>query len=305
MGSSVLGGERWLNSFMERQSETRSSIIPVQSANSQQRMGSNWNYKTELSALAVRLGYTVHEVPSLSKALVQEGQFKTITTATGSKHTLVKPNRLSVLGRSTMFHYVYEYLHFSYPKVDGSMLQDIGNSITNEDALCRLANHFGVTDLIKTKVDLSLPSSRPVISQSLCAVIGSVYQDQGPKLARNLVHEIITSQLTGNDLHEIVKLEHPRFMLNTLLKNRPKLVSRLVSESGRATHFPSFVVGVFSGKTCLGEGTGTSLRRAEQEAMRTALRIYFEKELSAAPLPSDHEEFMTEEELKQVIECAV
>ena len=262
------------------------------------RKGNNWNYRAELSALAIRLGYEVETLPSLVSALQHEVQPKA-----ESQGIVVKPNRFSVLGRSTMMHYVNEYIYFTYPEMNGAMLLDVARAITNQDALVKLASHFGVSDLIGTKVTLGSAASAHVISQAFCAVVGALVQDQGQVAAKRLVHDLVLSQLSTMDLQEVVKLEHPRFMLNTILagQGRPKPVSRLVSESGRATHFPSFVVGVFSGDNCLGEGTGTSLRRAELEAMRTALRTYFQKELSSCPLPSDHEDFLAESELKERI----
>lgn len=270
---------------------------------SQQQKGSNWLYKAELSALAVRLGHKIQDVPSLAKALEQESHLKTVPKRGAVTKQMVKPNRLSVLGKSTMMHYVNEYLYSAYPLLDGSMLLDLANSITNQAALIKLANHFGVTDLIKATVDVALPENSTVISQSFFGVLGAIYQDQGPKSTKKLVHEIVIPQLSGKDLEEVVKLQHPRFMLSGILhkQNKPRPVARLIRESGRATHFPSFVVGIFSGENCLGEGTGTSLRRAEHEAMVSALHTYFQKELSAAALPSDHEEFFTEEELKEKV----
>lgn len=278
--------------------------FPSKPATSQHKKGNNWSYTAELSALAVRLGHKVEDVPSLVAAFQQrEVQPRAASKVTGIKQTVVRPNRLSVLGRSVMMHYVNEYLYFSYPVMDGSMLVDLATSITNQDALVKLANHYGVSDLIKTRSKFSSSPCMQVISHSFCAVIGAIYQDQGPKSAKKLLHELVIAQLAGKDLEEVVKLQHPRFMLNAILtsQRRPKAVSRLIGESGRATHFPSFVVGIFSGETCWGEGTGTSLRRAEQEAMLTSLRTHFQKELSACPLPSDDEEFATEWELKDKV----
>ena len=256
----------------------------------QQKRGNNWNYHSELSALAVRLGHKVEELPSLLNVLEQECRL----TAAESKEVVVKPCRLALLGRSTMMHYVNEYLCFSYPVMDGFMLADLAKSITNPTALTQLASHFGITDLIRVKPNIPLHAN--VITQSFCGVLGAIYYDQGPKLARKFVHEVVIPQLSGQDFEQVVKLQHPRLMLNAILKkqNQPKPMARLVNESGRATHFPSFVVGVFSGEKCLGQGTGTSLRRAEEEAMLTALRTHFQKELSAAALPY-HKEFSTEE----------
>lgn len=260
--------------------------------------GSNWNYRAELSALATRLGHEAEGLPSLVKALYQESRM-----GTGSKvgQIVVKPNRLSVLGRSTMMHYVNEYIYFTYPKMDGQMLIDVAARLTSQDALVKIANHVGVTDLIRSKIDLSSGLSSFIISQSFCGVVGAVFKDQGPSAVKKLVHDCVLTQLATLDLQEVVKLQHPRFMLKRILFSygRPMPVSRLISESGRATHFPSFVVGVFSGEDCLGEGTGTSLRRAELEAMRTALQTHFQKELSACALPSDDEDFSMESELKE------
>lgn len=298
-----LAGERGETEGVDKLFE-EAHAYSIKPATSPFRKGNNWNYRAELSALVTRLGYEAEALPSLVKALQQEGRLKPGSEA---NEIVVKPTRLSMLGHSTMLHYVHEYIYFTYPEMDGSMLTDIATSLTNQDGLVKLANHFGVSDLIRTKVDLSSGSNTSIISQSFWAIVGAVYQDQGPKGARKLVHDLVITQLAGLDLQEVVKFQHPRFMLNTILSSqgRAKPVSRLISESGRATHFPSFVVGIFSGDNCLGEGTGTSLRRAELEAMCTALRTHFQKELSACPLPSDHEDFVIESELKEKVICDV
>lgn len=259
----------------------------------EKRTGNNWNYGVELSALAVRLGHTLHEVPSLSSALDQMSR----------SYSMRVPSRLSMLGRSSMIHYLNEYLYFSYPAMDGSMLIDLSTAVTNGTALAKLSDHLGITDLIRTELNLTSPLHQQLISQTFCAVVGAIYQDKGPPSAKKLVHDFVVPQLADKDLEEIIKFQHPRFMLNLILTSsgQPKAISRLMTESGRATHFPSFVVGIFSGDNCLGEGTGTSLQRAEQEALHSALRSHFQKEVSAAALPSQQEDFCSEAELKQKV----
>ena len=265
------------------------------------KKGKNWNYKTELSALAARLGHKIEDVPSLEMAFKEHAQPNTVSKANGKRWT-GEPTRLAVLGRSTMLFYVNEYLYFSYPAMDGSMLMDLSKAITNQAALVKLSKFLGVTELIRTKRNLDDPSLQWIISQSFSALIGAIFKDQGPKSAKKLVHNFIVSQLTDKNLDEVVKLQHPRLMLHSILASlgRPKPISRLLSESGRATHFPSFSVGIYSGNNFLGQGTGTSLKRAEQEAMVTVLRSHFEKELAAASLPSDlHIETELAEEIVQ------
>ena len=257
------------------------------------RAGGNWNYNLELIALAERLGYKLNELPSLRPALHERGLLGSVPARSGNPGMEV--SCLSVFGRTTMMYYVTEYLYFAYPNLEGSMLTDLCDFLTNDNAINELANYVGVTALIRTRKLLTEPKR---ISHAFCAVIGALCRDIGGKAARRFVHDFIITQLAGKDLHELIKLQHPRFMLHAILKSQklPKPESRLIKETGRATHFPSFVVGVYSEQTLLGEGCGTSLKRAEREAMLAALRTRFQKEMSEFPLPSDHDEFEREEE---------
>ena len=261
------------------------------------RAGSNWNYATELSALAKRIGHSEETLPSLRVALTDRRLLRNVPIPSNQE----KPQectRLAVLGRSTLAFYVHEYLYFTFPKLEGSMLLDLSGHLIKNDALFQLAEHLGVMDLIKTKRVLEDPSNVSFVADVLCAVVGAVYENQGPKAARAFVLSFVVSQLSGKDIHQLIKLEHPRFMLHTILKTqglaRPE--SRLLKESGRATHFPTFQVGVYSGERLLGEGHGTSIKRAEREAMMAALVTQFKGQLSEAPLPSDSDPGYTPED---------
>ena len=281
---------------------------PIDPCTGQPRIGGNWSYKAELHAFAHRLGFDSEQLPSLKKALIEKSSVRVSSprvAADGSERRYIDHNgRLSVLGRAVVGHYVLEYLYFTYPNLEGGMIEDLCSFLTCEQTLVELANHLGVTELIRTRHVLNEAQNNYIINDSFCATVAAAYNDIGPKAARKIVHDFVVTQLAGKDLNELIKLEHPRFMLQTLLKSRgqPRLVPRLIRESGRLTHFPSFVVGVFSGGELLGEGCGTSLKRAEREALNAALRKHFQTELLNAPLPSDHEDFCSEGNLNTLHE---
>lgn len=67
---------------------------------------------------------------------------------------------------------------------------------------------------------------------------------------------------------------------------------RLLKESGRDSHMPLFVVGIFSENQKLGEGYGSSLKMAEWRAAEDSLRrIYLSRAFSSSSsLPDLHEE---------------
>ena len=262
------------------------------------RLGSNWNYSSELSALAHRIGVDSVHLPLLQVVLRDKSQSDSSPDSSVEEYPEER-GHLSDLGRSVMLHYTHEYLYHSYPKLKTMMLQDVRDFLDSDSVVRDLAYHLGITQLIQTTKILSDPSNVRIIRNAFYAVIGLLYENQGGKAARSFVHNFIISQLANKDISELIKLQHPRFLLHGVLKSKgkPRPISRLIKESGRATHFPSFVVGVYSGVELLGEGCGTSLKRAEREAMLAALRTHFQRELANVVLPSDDQDAIPEDQL--------
>ncbi len=272
---------------------------PIDPRTQEPRRGSNWNYDVELSALSHRLGHDPRELPSLRVALTHRSAISTkkpVEEGTAEQGDFQHNGRLAVLGQYLLGHYVSESLFYRYPNMEGNLLVDLEGFLSSTENLAKQAEHTGVVDLIRTRYKLKDPSKAYVSARAFRAVIGAAYTDVGPQAARKLVHDFVVAQLAGQDMHELIKLRHPKFMLSSILKSQgqPPPTSRLLRESGRLTHFPSFVVGVYSGERLLAEGCGTSLKRAEREAAMTALHSHFQTEVVQAPLPSDSEGFCEE-----------
>ena len=291
-----IGKEEGQGANAAAKSSGKWSIDPL---TGKKRVGSNWSYSAELSALAHRVGIDPVHLPLLQVALRDESQLDSSQPSSLEEQRCKEDSHLSVLGHSVMLHYVHEYLYFNYPKLKVRMLWDIREFLNSDPVVTDIASHLGITQLIQTTKILGDPSNVNIIRSAFYAVIGLLYENQGAKAARSFVHDFIISQLASKDLGELINLQQPRFILHAVLKSkgRRRPVSRLIKESGRATHFPSFVVGVYSGAELLGEGCGTSLKRAEREAMLAALRTHFQTELSNIILPSDDQETIPEEQL--------
>ena len=259
----------------------------------QWRPGSNWSYDKELFALARRLGHDLEDLPRLRTALThrsapplpqagEEGE-KPADQDTPVEHN----SRLSFLGKTLIQYFVAEHLLSVYPKMEANGLGDIAKFLLNDPALVKCADHLGITDLIRAQTRLDDPKKQIVIVRGLLATVSCIHLDKGPAAARKFVAEFVTSKMAGVDLHEVIKLQHPRYVLRSILASlgMPNAVSRLLKETGRATHFPTFVVGVYSGERLLGEGCGTSLKRAEREAIVAALHEHFATQLAAIAVP--------------------
>jgi dsRNA-specific ribonuclease len=67
-------------------------------------------------------------------------------------------------------------------------------------------------------------------------------------------------------------------------------VARIISETGRRSHRPVFVVGVFSGRDKLGEASGASLDEARTRAAVAALKGWYLYSPLGSNVPSDAED---------------
>lgn len=111
---------------------------------------------------------------------------------------------------------------------------------------------------------------------------------QGFAAARTFVHDTFLTRQA--DITSLLKFSNPKYTLSaTLAKyNRPAPVTRLIAETGRLSIAPIFVTGVYSDRSKLGEGYGSSLQMAEYRACEDALRrIYLSPLASPAEAIDD------------------
>ncbi|KAK0715804.1 ribonuclease III domain-containing protein [Lasiosphaeris hirsuta] len=107
------------------------------------------------------------------------------------------------------------------------------------------------------------------------AVVGAVYMHCGRDTAHNFIKAHILSRTLG--LSSLFSFKKPTMEL-ALLCDREDFdppVARLLSETGRQSRTPVFVVGIFSGKDKLGEAAGPSLDHARLKAAMNALKAWY------------------------------
>lgn len=107
------------------------------------------------------------------------------------------------------------------------------------------------------------------------ALVGSLYLSAGLPAVRNFHTAHILSRHLA--LHTLFHFTHPTRDLSRLCAREgwEPPVARLISETGRLSRTPVFVVGVYSGGDKLGEGAGASLNEARVRAAAAALRSWY------------------------------
>lgn len=121
------------------------------------------------------------------------------------------------------------------------------------------------------------------------AVMGAVYLHRGKQAAKTFFKEHILSRHL--DIGKMFEFKEPTRDLTRLCAREglDSPVARILSETGRLSRHPVFIVGVFADREKLGEGTGSSLNEARVRAAVGALKGWYLYSPLDAMVPSEAE----------------
>ena len=121
------------------------------------------------------------------------------------------------------------------------------------------------------------------------AIMGAVYLHRGKQAAKMFFKEHILSRHL--DVGSMFDFKQPTRDLSRLCAREgfESPVARILSETGRLSRHPVFVVGVFAGREKLGEGSGSSLNEARTRAAVGALKGWYLYSPLEVRVPSDTE----------------
>ena len=122
------------------------------------------------------------------------------------------------------------------------------------------------------------------------ALMGAMYLHAGRKSTKSFFRQHIISRKL--DVGKMFEFRQPTRDLSKLCAREgfESPVARILSETGRFSRHPVFVVGVFAGTEKLGEGAGASLDEARIRAAVAALKGWYLYSPLKVRVPSDVEE---------------
>lgn len=135
-------------------------------------------------------------------------------------------------------------------------------------------DEFGDTVKKENVVDAPVPTESAYVN-FVRALIGAVSLHAGKPAAREFVKSHILSRHL--ELSSLFAFKEPVRELARLCQreNFEHPVARMISETGRHSRTPVFVVGIYSGHDKLGEGAGPSLGEARTRASIAALKAWY------------------------------
>lgn len=189
--------------------------------------------------------------------------------ASGLEHN----ERLEFLGDAVLDLVVTDYLFKRFKDSSEGEMTSLRAALVNADTCARVAQELGVNDYLLLSKGEAKDTGRArlyILANTLEAVIGALYLDQGNEAAKDFVLTHITS-LTDEIMKSGAAVDSKSLFQEKAQEHTGQTpLYKTLKESG-PDHDKHFRIGVYIGNDLLGEGEGKSKQDAEQMAARKAL----------------------------------
>lgn len=179
--------------------------------------------------------------------------------------------RLEYLGDAILGMVVAEMLYKLFPFKEEGFLTELRSRIVNRESLNRLSMKIGLKGLVKYHRHRgSTLSHKSVYGDSLEALIGAIYLDQGFRYTK----KYITSRLVGPhfDFSELAKTttNYKSKIIEWAQKENKEIKFEII-QSNEDSRDKQFIAQVFVDDKALEKGYGFSKKKAEQDAAQKSV----------------------------------
>ncbi len=190
------------------------------------------------------------------------------------KWPLSHNERLEFLGDAVLELITTEYLYRNYPNPEGE-LTNLRSALVNYKMLSTIASELDLDSYILLSKGEAKDIGRArqvILANTIEALIGAIYLDQGFEVSRNFINNCIINRLS-----EIVaegKVLDPKSKFQELTQEKVGVTPyyKVLAEWG-PDHNKNFEVGVFVGDKQIATGVGSSKQEAEIAAAENGLKV--------------------------------
>ena len=219
-----------------------------------------------ISDLETAIGYRFTNITLLQNALAHSSY------ANERWHNSLKSNeRLEFLGDSILGMVVAEYLYHKFPDRPEGELTRMRADMVCETSLAAIADRLSLGDHLLLGHGEEQGGGRKrasILADAVESIIAASFLDGGMEAARGIISRFVLTNVPVNRLQNV----DYKTALQELVqqKKNQALAYRLIGESG-PDHDKHFIVEVTLNGEPVGQGNGTSKKRAEQDAARVAI----------------------------------
>ena len=189
----------------------------------------------------------------------------------GSK--LEHNERMEFLGDAVLELVITDYLYNRLKDSNEGELTSLRSALVNADTCSQVAQKLGANDFLLLSKGEAKDTGRArqyILANTLEAIIGAIYIDQGYDSAKSFILTHI-APLTEDILKSGVWIDAKSLFQEKAQEHLGVTPDYKTTRESGPDHDRHFVVGVYVGKELYGEGEGKSKQDAEQSAARAAL----------------------------------
>lgn len=192
--------------------------------------------------------------------------------------SLVHNERLEFLGDAVLELVITEHLYLTFPNPEGE-LTNWRSAVVKGEVLAKVARGLDLGSVLLMSKGEEKSGGRErtlILANTLEAVIGAIYLDQGYAEAKRFIDTHITSLIP-----EVIEKKlyiDPKSRLQELTQQKLGATPdyRVIKDEG-PDHDKIFTIGVYAQGNLIAEGTGASKQKAEQSAASEALKHWEEE----------------------------
>ena len=177
--------------------------------------------------------------------------------------------RLEFLGDAILGSVVAHHLFKKFPFKDEGFLTQTRSKIVNRESLNLLAKKIGIHDIIAYENNINTRVHKSIYGNTLEALVGAVYLDRGYKFCHNFIIKKLL--IPHFDIDELVETDS-NFKSKVIewAQKENKNVAFVIDNVISRGSFKEFTAHVVINEDIVGEGQGSSKKRAEQAAAMKA-----------------------------------
>ena len=223
--------------------------------------------------LETAIGYQFRNITLLQNALTHSSY------ANERWHdSLMSNERLEFLGDSVLGMIVADYLYATFPDRPEGELTRMRADMVCEQALAGIANRLDLGKHLLLGHGEEQGGGRgraSILADAVESVIAACFLDGGMDAAKRFIKQYVLCNVPVTRLHNV---DYKTALQELVQKKKDQtLCYELIGESG-PDHDKRFTVAVYLNGKKVGEGIGSSKKRAEQESAHAALETLFPNE---------------------------
>ena len=220
--------------------------------------------------LEAALGYRFHNITLLQNALTHSSY------ANERWHNSLKSNeRLEFLGDSILGMVVAEYLYKTFPDRPEGELTRMRADMVCEKTLAAVAARIelGRHLMLGNGEEQSGGRSRDsILADAVESVIAASFLDGGMEAALGIIQRFV---LTDVPVSRLRNADYKTALQELVQQKKNQVLSYTLTGQSGPDHAKTFTVEVSLNGAVVGEGAGSSKKRAEQDAARAAIEKLF------------------------------